>query len=115
MQDLALLSAKRDFQGWWISLAKLLAISNLPRWVTAPQIGHSRARDGQPSFTPKSESRNCRVQHRRPRAGAVLRHFPDLLRHSHAGQHRQMEVNEYEAVSVGNSALVRPDLIRCAG
>lgn len=33
------------------------------------------------------------MQHRHPRAGAVLRHFPEVLRHCHAGQHRQMEVN----------------------
>jgi hypothetical protein len=33
------------------------------------------------------------VQHRRPRAGAVLRYFHDVFRHCHTGQHRQMEVN----------------------
>ena len=33
------------------------------------------------------------MQHRRPRAGAVLRYFHDVFRHCHTGQHRQMEVN----------------------
>jgi hypothetical protein len=77
----------------WISLTKLLAISNFPCCVTAPQIGRSRAGKSKLSFTSRSEGRNCRVQHRRPRAGAVLRYFHDVFRHCHTGQHRQMEVN----------------------
>jgi len=52
--------------GLWISLTKLRAVNNLPCCAIGRQIGGSRARSNQPSFTPKSERRNCCVQHRRP-------------------------------------------------